>query len=764
MTTVTELDGRINVAGSPPLMVSKTPRSSQTTTYPAALTSGTGPFTINCAIETDAVLDGAVYVSCTLTYRVEVAVAVTSQFATIFALTAPTGTSPLVTSLTAYNGDTAAVGLSIPPVGTWLSFNQRPFHAALNVMNTTVGQAVATFKATDYPLMAALVDTATQAKDACPARPNELVYPFDARAMLASNANAALDVAYPDPVPPNGAFPQMYFSDAYGNQVSNTQACGNMVALTPYTANASQSYEPLYASATTLVGTTTGVAPQYVQVNGANPYFYVSVKTFEPLMTTPFNSRGAAHAHRAALAHVSNLLFYIEFKGSGDDVLALGSASGMHVGYPAITGETTVGPSNIAPYPTQAADTNYGGPAPFGLSVAVPAGGVGYIASSPLLTASPVQPYSSFVNAQMFFNGTAVAELTPPVMFSTVNAVTLQNVGNLSLVVRTLGTVPGLPLPAISYTPWLDTQTVVGPVVSSPMQPSRSITSPITQDVTVLLDPVSKVPDFLALWFEPSEGYNYQPSPLPTTPTFSTSTGWRFSKPQRWMFCVRKLLLSLENAQWGKDVSQHDLFDMSVRNGVNTTWARFVGLIPGVERRHSPDTAGALNTPAAAFDALWSGGQLPTVGAPILLRMGRDVPLQPTSSGGVAKQMRIQVTATVYQTHAAGPNGAGVTPRLMAMYLTRTQLACALGLTRILDSVVTPAQVAASAPNTQLSAPLFRDTPLGDGPAFQLESLQTGVAQAMALPGGGGGSGLLAGATPGGSGGPTAGTPPTSLA
>ena len=275
--------------------------------------------------------------------------------------------------------------------------------------------------------------------------------------------------------------------------------------------------------------------------------------------------------------------------------------------------------------------------------------------------------------------GTTVAPFSAPTaVWSSSNFAGLW-VSKPSLAVQFLTPSLDIPLPPKSIVPYMEfPRYITSPGTTVPQ--SANYLSASTQLVSQTIT-LPNIPDLLVIYVKPA--------------SYSDVTQGDWSLP------ITSISLNFDNfSGLLSTMTQEQLYQMSLRNGVDMDWSEWSGL-GNVPFASSLALAGTVALPA-------SGGQRGLVGGPLVLRPGRDFSLQAGQAPGLVGNFTLQYTINVQ--NFTGADQAAV--NVYTVPISSGFFETIKGSSRIIKGVLTEQDIL-SAPAHAPAADL--DRPVGAG-------------------------------------------------
>jgi len=188
-----------------------------------------------------------------------------------------------------------------------------------------------------------------------------------------------------------------------------------------------------------------------------------------------------------------------------------------------------------------------------------------------------------------------------------------------------------IPLPPKSIVPYMEFPRYIaspGTAVPSSTNYLSAPTQLLSQTITL-----PNIPDLLVIYVKPA--------------AYSSVTQGDWSLP------VTSISLNFDNfSGLLSTMTQEQLYQMSVRNGVDMDWSEWTGL------GNVPFASSLLLDGTGALPA--SGGQVGLVGGPLVLRPGRDFPLSAGQAPGLVGNFTLQYTLNVQNFTGSAQNAVNV--------------------------------------------------------------------------------------------------------
>jgi len=184
--------------------------------------------------------------------------------------------------------------------------------------------------------------------------------------------------------------------------------------------------------------------------------------------------------------------------------------------------------------------------------------------------------------------------------------------GRPTLAVQFLTPALDIPLPPKSIVPYMEFPRYIATPNTSVPQTTNSYTTTALQSQTITLP---NIPDLLLIYVKPS--------------SYSGASQGDWSLP------ITQISLNFDNfSGLLSTITQDQLYQMSVRNGVDMDWSEWSG---------SGSVPWVTNSGVAVF----SGGKVGLVGGPLVLRPGRDFALQAGQASGLVGNFTLQFNLQV---------------------------------------------------------------------------------------------------------------------
>ena len=236
-----------------------------------------------------------------------------------------------------------------------------------------------------------------------------------------------------------------------------------------------------------------------------------------------------------------------------------------------------------------------------------------------------------------------------------------------------------VPLPPKSIVPYMDFPRYIGTpgtLVAASIDVTSAAVSLSSQTITL-----PNIPDLLVIYVKP--------------PSYADATNGDWSLP------ITSMSLNFDNfSGLMSTMTQKQLYQMSVRNGVDMDWSEWSGL-GNVPFNNSQDlTAFTLAVPAA-------GGQRGLIGGPLVLKPGVDFPLQTGQASGLVGNFTLQFSIGV-QNFTGSPQ----TPNIYTVPISSGFFETIKGSSRIIKGVLTEQDILSSPAQAPSEAAL---RPVGAG-------------------------------------------------
>jgi hypothetical protein len=239
-----------------------------------------------------------------------------------------------------------------------------------------------------------------------------------------------------------------------------------------------------------------------------------------------------------------------------------------------------------------------------------------------------------------------------------------------------------IPLPPKSIVPYMEfPRYIATPGTEIPRSATiLSAGTPLASQTITL----PNIPDLLVIYVKP--------------PTYSSSTQGDWSLP------VTSISLNFDNfSGLLSTMTQEQLYQMSVRNGVDMDWSEWSGLgnVPLVNSLTSAGTQSAIPT---------LGGQRGLVGGPLVLKPGVDFPLSSGQASGLVGNFTLQFNLTVQNFTGLDYDGSSAAQPYLNIYtvpISSGFFETIKGSSRIIKGVLTEQDIL-SAPAQAPSAALDR--------------------------------------------------------
>jgi hypothetical protein len=236
-----------------------------------------------------------------------------------------------------------------------------------------------------------------------------------------------------------------------------------------------------------------------------------------------------------------------------------------------------------------------------------------------------------------------------------------------------------VPLPPKSIVPYMDFPRYIGTpgtLVAASIDVTSAAVSLSSQTITL-----PNIPDLLVIYVKP--------------PSYANSTNGDWSLP------ITSMSLNFDNfSGLMSTMTQKQLYQMSVRNGVDMDWSEWSGL-GNVPFNNSHDlTTFTLAVPDA-------GGQRGLIGGPLVLKPGVDFPLQTGQASGLVGNFTLQFTIGVQNF-----TGSAQTPNIYTVPISSGFFETIKGSSRIIKGVLTEQDILSSPAQAPSEAAL---RPVGAG-------------------------------------------------
>jgi len=236
-----------------------------------------------------------------------------------------------------------------------------------------------------------------------------------------------------------------------------------------------------------------------------------------------------------------------------------------------------------------------------------------------------------------------------------------------------------VPLPPKSIVPYMEFPRYIGTpgtLVEASVNILSASTSLTSQTITL-----PSIPDLLVIYVKPA--------------SYADATNGDWSLP------ITKMSLNFDNfSGLMSTMTQKQLYQMSVRNGVDMDWSEWSGL-GNVPFNNSLDaTTFTLAVPAA-------GGQRGLIGGPLVLKPGVDFPLQTGQASGLVGNFTLQFVIEVQNF-----TGADYTPNIYTIPISSGFFETIKGSSRIIKGVLTEQDILSSPAQAPSEAAL---RPVGAG-------------------------------------------------
>jgi hypothetical protein len=241
-----------------------------------------------------------------------------------------------------------------------------------------------------------------------------------------------------------------------------------------------------------------------------------------------------------------------------------------------------------------------------------------------------------------------------------------------SLAVQFLTPSLDIPLPPKSIVPYMEfPRYIANPQTLVPASTSYASAGTPLQSQTITLP---NIPDLLLVFVKP--------------PAYADSTNGDWSLP------ITSISLNFDNfSGLLSTMTQKQLYQMSLANGVDMDWSEWSGFAP------LPLSGGGSG----------QGGVRGLVGGPLVLRPGRDFALQAGQAPGLVGNFTLQFNLTVQNF-----TGAAQTPNIYTVPISSGFFETIKGSSRIIKGVLTEQDILsapAQAPSTELQRPVGAAAP-----------------------------------------------------
>lgn len=211
------------------------------------------------------------------------------------------------------------------------------------------------------------------------------------------------------------------------------------------------------------------------------------------------------------------------------------------------------------------------------------------------------------------------------------------------------GWVSDVPLPPKSVVPYLEFPRYISQPTGVTLAPGETYQL-ISQTITL-----PTIPDLLIVYVKPQGGYNIPGTGLANNASAALNTDyaqadWYLSVSDWGSSTINRRPLSVNFDNFSgllSSVTTQELYNMSVKNGLDMDWNTWSGQAINSLATHSvPSTAAAGATITAKTRAV--GTAMPTVGSILVLKPSQDITLQsgqaPSLVGNFTLQFNLQVT------------------------------------------------------------------------------------------------------------------------
>jgi hypothetical protein len=251
---------------------------------------------------------------------------------------------------------------------------------------------------------------------------------------------------------------------------------------------------------------------------------------------------------------------------------------------------------------------------------------------------------------------------TPTTVWSATGAYSSLWVSQPKLSVQFLTPALDVPLPPKSIVPYMEFPRYIGTpgtLVEASINVMSASTSLSSQTITL-----PSIPDLLVIYVKPA--------------SYTDATNGDWSLP------ITSMSLNFDNfSGLMSTMTQKQLYQMSVRNGVDMDWSEWSGL-GNVPFNNSLTNAGTLAAPLA-------GGQRGLIGGPLVLKPGVDFPLQTGQASGLVGNFTLQFSIGVQNF-----TGADYTPNIYTVPISSGFFETIKGSSRIIKGVLTEQDILSS--------------------------------------------------------------------
>ena len=240
-----------------------------------------------------------------------------------------------------------------------------------------------------------------------------------------------------------------------------------------------------------------------------------------------------------------------------------------------------------------------------------------------------------------------------------------------------------IPLPPKNIVPYMEFPRYIA-TPQTAVAASKSLftagTSLVSQTITL-----PNIPDLLLIYVKPA--------------AYSSSTQGDWSLP------ITSISVNFDNfSGLLSNATQEQLYQMSVKNGVDMDWSEWSGYsVVSESHSGSASTAGATGTAR--------GGLVGLVGGPLVLRPGRDFALQTGQAPGLVGNFTLQFNLTVQNF-----TGSAQTPNIYTIPISSGFFETIKGSSRIIKGVLTEQDILSApehAPSPALDRPVGAARPSG---------------------------------------------------
>ena len=251
----------------------------------------------------------------------------------------------------------------------------------------------------------------------------------------------------------------------------------------------------------------------------------------------------------------------------------------------------------------------------------------------------------------------------PTTVWSAIGAYNSLWVSQPKLSVQFLTPALDVPLPPKSIVPYMEFPRYIGTpgtLVAASIDVTSASTSLSSQTITL-----PSIPDLLVIYVKPA--------------SYDDATNGDWSLP------ITSMSLNFDNfSGLMSTMTQKQLYQMSLRNGVDMDWSEWSGL-GNVPFNNSLDvTTQTLAVPVA-------GGQRGLVGGPLVLKPGVDFPLQTGQASGLVGNFTLQFVIGVQNF-----TGAAQTPNIYTVPISSGFFETIKGSSRIIKGVLTEQDILSS--------------------------------------------------------------------